>query len=788
MSATVGRPLRHESAPQHVAGRAPYIDDIPAPAGCLHAAFGLATCTHGRILTMDLAAVREAPGVVAVLTAADIPGLNDCGPSVHDDPILADGLVQFRAQPVFLVVATTHDAARRAARLGRIEYEALPALLDIESAVAAESWVLPPVTVTRGDAAAALQAAPHRLKGRATLGGQEHFYLEGQIALALPREEASLHVHSSTQHPTEMQQAVAHMLGWSAHQVSVECRRMGGAFGGKESQSAQVACAAALAAWRTGRAVKLRLDRDDDMQITGKRHDFAYDWEAGFDADGRLLGLAITLASRCGFSADLSGPVNDRAIFHLDNCYYLDALAVRSLRCRTHTVSNTAFRGFGGPQGIFAIEYILDDIAHRLGLDPLDVRRANFYALPGDTARNTTHYGMEVEDNIAPPLVDALARDCDYAARRAAIAAFNATSPVIKRGLALTPVKFGISFTATFYNQAGAQVSVYADGSVLVTHGGTEMGQGLHTKIAQIVAHEFGLPIERVRLSATDTSRVPNTSATAASSGADLNGKAAQDAARKIATRLAAFFRGRHGLPGDAEVRFADGALHAGDTREAFAALLPAAYKARIQLWDSGFYATPRIHYDPGTLKGRPFFYFAYGACCAEVAIDTLTGEYRVLRADILHDAGRSLNPALDIGQIEGGFVQGMGWLTREELVFHADGRLTTHAPSTYKIPSASDCPPILNVKLWQGDNLEDSIHRAKAVGEPPLMHGFAVFFALRDACSAALGAPAPLAAPATPEAVLRAIGGLAPADAEPAANPAALPAAKAPQPAARAR
>lgn len=759
---SVGRPLHHESAPLHVSGRATYVDDIIAPAGCLHAAFGLSSCAHGRILSLDLEAVRNAPGVVAVLCAADVPGLNDCGPTpTHDDPILADGLVHFMGQPLFLVVASSHDAARRAARLARAEYEALPVLLDIPAAIAAESWILPPVSMARGDAATALAAAPHRLQGQAVIGGQEHVYLEGQIALAIPREDQTLHVHSSTQHPAEMQHVVAQALGWASHQVNVECRRLGGGFGGKESQSAQVACAAALAAWKTGRAVKMRLDRDDDFTITGKRHDFRFEWDAGFDDDGRLQGLAITMASRCGFSVDLSGPVNDRAIFHLDNAYFLDAVSIRSLRCRTNTVSNTAFRGFGGAQGILAIEYIVDDIARRLGRDPLEVRRVNFYGLPGEAARTTTHYGMRVEDNIAPQLVEALARDCAYASRRAAIECFNAQSPVIKRGIALSPVKFGISFTATFLNQAGAQVNLYADGTVLVTHGGIESGQGLYTKIAQIVAQEFGLDIDRVRLLATDTSRVPNTSATAASTGADLNGKAAQDAAHKVCTRLAAFFRARHGLATEAKVCFNDGRINADGIDEDFATVVAAAYKARIQLWDSGFYATPKIHYDASTLQGRPFFYFAYGACCAEVAIDTLTGEYRVLRADILHDAGRSLNPALDLGQVEGGFIQGMGWLTREELVFRADGSLATRALSTYKIPTASDCPPVLNVKLWQGDNFEDSIYRSKAVGEPPLMHGVAVFLALRDACSAALGRPAPLQAPATPEAVLRACGGI---------------------------
>ncbi|GAA5164794.1 xanthine dehydrogenase molybdopterin binding subunit [Viridibacterium curvum] len=796
MSQVVGQSLAHESATLHVSGAAQYIDDLPELAGTLHAAFGLSTIAHGRITKLDLAPVLRAPGVAAVLTAKDIPGLNDCGPIIHDDPILADGLVLFYGQPIFVVLAETHEAARRAARKAVIEYEALPALLDIAEAVAAESWVLPPVTMTRNDAQAALAAAPHRLQGTARHGGQEHFYLEGQIAYARPGEQDTMHVFSSTQHPTEMQHAVAHMLHWTSHQVSVECRRMGGGFGGKESQSAQIACAAALGAWKTGRPVKLRLDRDDDMTLTGKRHDFAFDWDVGFDDSGRILGLAVTMASRCGFSADLSGPVNDRALCHIDNCYYLDAVTVKSLRCRTNTVSNTAFRGFGGPQGMFAIEYIIDDIARELGLDPLDVRFRNLYdpmpmnsplapagrgaggegGMHDDTLspapspaggrgeRNTTPYGAKVEDNVAPALIDELARTSDYAARRAAIAAFNASSPVIKRGLALTPLKFGISFNATLYNQAGSVVHVYADGTVLVSHGGTEMGQGLYTKIRQVVAHELGLPASAVRLAATDTSRVPNTSATAASSGADLNGKAAQAAALKIKTRLAAFFATQHGLSADA-VSFADGEVRGGSHSMSFADLAIAAYRARLQLWDSGFYSTPKIHWNKDAMQGRPFFYYAYGAACAEVAIDTLTGESKVLRVDILHDVGKSLNPALDIGQIEGGFIQGMGWLTTEELWFRPSGaqrgRNMTHAPSTYKIPAASDVPPVFNVKLFDNANVEDTIHKSKAVGEPPLMLAFAVFFALRDACSAAIGKPAPLQAPATAEAVLRAIGGL---------------------------
>jgi len=754
----VGVALPHESALLHVSGTAAYTDDLPEAAGTLHAAPGLSGVAHGRLVAIDLSAVRAAPGVRAVIVAADIPGANDCGPIRHDDPILADGEVLFHGQPLFAVAADTHEQARRAARLAQIDIEPLPAVLSVDDALAAEAWVLPPVELGRGDVAAALAAAPHRLAGQLRLGGQEHFYLEGQVSLAIPREDDSLHLVSATQHPTEVQHAAARALGWRMHQVSVECRRIGGGFGGKESQAAQWACLAAVLARRTGRPVKLRLDRDDDMRATGKRHDFLIDYDVGFDATGRIAGLRLQLAARCGFSADLSGPINDRAVFHADNAYYLDAVAIRSLRCRTHTVSNTAFRGFGGPhQGMFAIESVIDDIARHLKLDPLAVRRANFYA-PG---RDITPYGMRVEDNILAPLVDQLARDADYAARRAGIAAFNGASPVIKRGIALTPVKFGISFTTTHFNQAGALVHVYADGSVRVAHGGTEMGQGLYTKIRQIVAAEFGLPVDAVRLSATDTTRVPNTSATAASSGTDLNGKAAQAACQAIRSRLAGFVAGRLGVDAD-RVSFADGRVRAPGFDAPFARVAGDAYLARVQLWDAGFYRTPKIHYDPASMHGRPFYYFAYGAAVSEVAVDTLSGEHRVLRVDILHDVGRSINPGVDIGQIEGGFMQGLGWLSCEELVFDAAGRLLTHSPSTYKIPTVADLPPVLNVKLFDNANTEDAIHRAKAVGEPPLMLALSVFFALRDAVAASLGPRArpPLTAPATPEAILRALHG----------------------------
>jgi xanthine dehydrogenase large subunit len=754
-AAGTGRP--HESAPLHVSGEAIYTDDIPLPANALHAALGMAKPAHARIRSMDLDPVRASPGVIAVMAAADIPGKNSCGPILADEPIFADGLVQHAGQSLFAVAAETMELARRAARLARIDYEELPAILDIRSAIAQKSFVIPTQKLVRGEPMTALAAAPRRLQGTVGIGGQDHFSLEGQIAAAVPQENGGMLVYSSTQHPTEVQHIVAHALHRRAHDVVVQCRRMGGGFGGKESRPALMAAAAALFAAKTGRAVKLRMDRDDDMQISGKRHDFVADYDVGFDAQGRILGLSIMLASRCGYSADLSGPVNDRAVCHVDNCYFLEHVEILSHRCKTHTVSNTAFRGFGGPQGMMAIEAVIDRIARELGLDPLAVRRINFY---GTTDRNVTPYTQVVEDNIIEPLVAELERSSDYRARRAGIATFNATSPLIKRGIALTPVKFGISFNATAYNQAGALVHVYTDGSVLLNHGGTEMGQGLHTKVAQVVADEFGLPLERVRVSATDTSKVPNTSATAASSGSDLNGKAAQAAAQTIKARLAEFAAARHGLPKDG-ITFEAGCLKGGGKSVDFTQLVLEAYMARISLSSSGFYRTPKIHWDKNTMTGRPFFYFSYGAAVAEVAVDTLTGETRLLRVDILHDAGKSLNPAVDLGQVEGGFLQGTGWLTSEELWWNDRGELKTHSPSTYKIPTARDWPARANVKLLQNSpNREDTIFRSKAVGEPPLMLGISVFHAIRDAC-ASVGGPASaaaLSAPATPEAILRAL------------------------------
>jgi xanthine dehydrogenase large subunit len=701
--------------------------------------------------------VRAAPGVVAVLTAADVPGENNHGPVVHDDPIFATDRVEYAGQSIFAVIATTAEAARKAARLARIGYEDLEPILDVRTALERQSFVMPSRTLARGEPAARIRGAEHRLTGALSVGGQEHFYLEGQIGVALPGEDRTMHVVSSTQHISEVQRLVAHCLGLAAKDVVVTCRRMGGGFGGKETQPALIACIAALGAWKTGRAVKLRLDRDADMLITGKRHPYDLSYEVGFDDDGRIRGIRMVMAANCGRSADLSEAVNVRAMFHGDNCYYLPHVEIVSHRCKTNQPSHTAFRGFGGPQGMMLIECVMDDIARHLGLDPLEVRKANWY---GPAPRNVTPYGMEVEDNIIDRLVGELETDAAYRERRAQVEAFNAGSDLIKRGIALTPVKFGISFTATYLNQAGALLHVYTDGTLLLNHAGTEMGQGLHTKVAQVVAEELQVDLASIRCSATDTSKVPNTSATAASSSSDLNGKAAQEAARTIRQRLVEFAVNRYGVA-PAEVVFAAGHVHIGDQRTlAFRELVSEAYHARVPLSATGFYATPKIAYDPKTLTGRPFFYFCYGAAVSEVAIDCLTGESRLLRVDILHDVGRSLNPAIDLGQVEGGFLQGVGWLTSEELWWDEKGLLRTHAPSTYKIPTSYDWPRVFNVNLvpWS-TNREDSIYRSKAVGEPPLMLAISAFQAIRDAIAAAAGGGTPkLDAPATPERILQSI------------------------------
>ena len=752
--AAVHNAVAHDSAEKHVAGEALYIDDLPEPAGLLHIHVGQSAHAHARITRLDLSAVRAAPGVVCVLTCADIPGRNEIGPVVNDEPLLPERIVRYVGQPLFAVAAESLPKARAAAALAVVDYEDLPPLLTIEAARAANSLIEDSQVMRLGDAKGAIAASPHALSGTLASGGQDHFYLEGQVALVLPGEDGDLHVWSSTQNPTETQHLIARCLGLRDNAVTVEVRRMGGGFGGKETQSIHYAALAALAVAKTGRPAKVRLDRDDDMVMTGKRHAFVTDWQVGFDGDGVLRGAAFELASRCGHSADLSIAINDRAMFHCDNAYCLQAAEIVSHRLRTNTVSDTAFRGFGGPQGMMGIERAMDAIALHLGKDPLDVRLANLYGVSGDQ----TPYGQVVADSVALELMTELEAACDYRARRRAVAAWNAANTILKRGLALTPVKFGISFPANPLNQAGALVHVYTDGSIHLNHGGTEMGQGLNIKVAQVVAEEFQVPLDAVKISATRTDKVPNSSATAASSGSDLNGMAAQAAARTIKARLVEFAAREFNC---VQVVFGPDGIQAGDVKLTFTELVRRAYVARISLSATGYYRTPEIHYDRARHQGRPFYYYAYGAACSEVVIDTLTGENKVTRVDILHDVGRSLNPAVDLGQMEGGFIQGMGWLTTEELVFDDAGRLQTHAPSTYKIPVAGDRPDLFNMAIWErGENREPTIHRSKAVGEPPLMLAISVFSALTDAV-ASVGdrkIMPDLDAPATPERILAAV------------------------------
>ena len=752
----------HDSAAKHVSGAAIYTDDIPEPPGTLQVYLARSERAHARVVSMDLEAVRQSEGVAAVMTAGDIPGTNDVSPMAGDDPFFPAAIVEYFGQSLFGVAAETVEQARAAAAKATVVYEDLPALLTIDDAMAAESLLEPPYTMAKGDAAAAIATAPHAIEGRIEIGGQEHFYLEGQAALAVPGEDEDIAVHCSSQHPSEIQHTVAKVLGVPNHSVTVEVRRMGGGFGGKESQGNLPAAAAALAARLTGRPAKCVYDRDDDMIITGKRHDFRIDYRVGFDESGRILGVEFDQALRCGMSWDLSGPIADRAMFHADNCYSLPNARITSYRCKTNTQSNTAFRGFGGPQGMVGMERAIDHIAATLGMDPATVRAINFYPhkdSEGDEGK-IAPYGMVVEDCIIGDIWSELTEISDYTKRREEIRAWNRKSPVLKRGIAMTPVKFGISFTNTTLNQAGALVHVYNDGSIHLNHGGTEMGQGLFIKVAQVVASEFQVDLDRVKITATTTGKVPNTSATAASSGSDLNGMAAKDAVGKIKRRLADFLAERYQAK-PADVRFEAGRVYVGTESLTFDEAIGKAYAARVSLSATGFYATPKIRWDKATAQGRPFFYCAYGAAVAEAAIDTLTGENRLLRVDILHDVGKSLNPAIDLGQIEGGFVQGAGWLTTEELVWDDRGRLMTHAPSTYKIPACSDRAPVMNIALFsRGENVEDTIYRSKAVGEPPLMLGISALMALSDAVASVGGYRTYpfLDTPATPERVLFAV------------------------------
>ena len=768
---SVHKSLAHDSGPLHVSGQARYVDDIPTPTGTLHLAFGLSTVASARIQSHDLSEARKAEGVVAILTAKDLPFANDVSPSVHDEPLLAPDDVHYLGQPIFLVVATSHLAARKAARLGQITYENHTPILSVEDALAADSrFEDGPRIWQSGDALGEMPTCSNRISGQLDVGGQEHFYLEGQASLALPQENGDVIVHASTQHPTEIQHKVAEALGLPMHGVRVETRRMGGGFGGKESQGNALAVACAVVATKTGKPCKMRYDRDDDMMITGKRHDIRVAYDVGFDGTGHIQAIEFKHYMRCGWAQDLSLPVADRAMLHADNAYDLPNIRIESHRLKTNHQSATAFRGFGGPQGMIGIERVMDHVAHSLGLDPLAVRRVNFYEeargpsapsrSPEDISRqkkNKTPYGMEVTDFVLGRLTQELEASSDYQNRRAAIAEWNAANPVLKRGISLAPVKFGISFTLTHLNQAGALVHVYQDGSVMLNHGGTEMGQGLFLKVAQVAASVFGIGVDRIKITATDTAKVPNTSATAASSGADLNGMAVRVACEKLRERIASHLAEVHDCKAS-DVDFIDGDVIVGSHRMSFAEAASTAYQARVSLSATGFYKTPDLQWDRIAGKGRPFYYFAYGASITEVVIDTLTGENRILRADILHDAGKSLNPILDIGQIEGGYVQGAGWVTTEELVWDDAGNLRTHAPSTYKIPACSDRPDVFNVALFENENRENTIHRSKAVGEPPFMLGISALMAISDAISACGDAYPSIDGPATPERVLAAV------------------------------
>ncbi|MDO6507657.1 xanthine dehydrogenase molybdopterin binding subunit [Colwellia sp. 4_MG-2023] len=753
----VGRSKKHESAEKHVAGEAIYVDDRPSLRGELHAAVGQSTHAHANILSIDLSAVKKAEGVVAVITVDDVPGHTDIGPVFPGDPVLAIGKVEFVGQPIFAVAATSYDLARKAVKLAKIEYQALEAVLTVKDALAKQNFVRPPFTMKRGDSDVAIADAEHQLSGEIVVGGQEHMYLEGQVSTAVPTEDGGMEIFTSSQHPSEVQKLVAEVLAIPLNKVLVDMRRMGGGFGGKETQAAPWACIAALLANETKRPVKFKLGRMDDMIMTGKRHPFENNYRVGFDNNGQIKGINIEVNGNCGYSPDLSDAIVDRAMFHSDNAYFLDQATVTGNRCKLNTVSHTAYRGFGGPQGMMTIEMVMDDIARHLGKDPLEIRKVNLY---GDIERNMTHYHQKVEHNNLSEIIETLEASSDYQLRRQAITAFNANSPILKKGIALTPVKFGISFTVQHLNQAGALVHIYTDGTIHLNHGGSEMGQGLNTKVAQIVAEEFKVNVDTVAVSSARTDKVPNTSPTAASSGTDLNGKAAEAAAKIIKQRLIDFACEKYQVSAS-QVIFENNNIVVGEQTFSFAEFCQIAYMGRVSLSSTGFYKTPKIHFDRATAKGRPFFYYATGAAVSEVIIDTLTGEYKTLRTDILQDVGHSINPAIDIGQIEGAFIQGMGWLTTEELMWNEQGRLLSNNPATYKIPAINDTPQDFRVTLMpDAPNREHTIYNSKAVGEPPFMLGMSVWCALKDAISsiADYKISPELDTPATPERVLWAV------------------------------
>lgn len=758
----VGQEIPHESAALHVTGRALYTDDlITRTRDALHAWPVQAFHAHARVTRLDTAPALDVPGVVRVLTAGDVPGVNDAGVK-HDEPLFPSE-VMFHGHAVCWVLGESIEAARLGAERVEVDYEPLPSLVTLREAIEAESFQGARPTLRRGDPDAALASAAHVVEGEFEFGGQEHFYLETHASLAMVDEGGQVFVQSSTQHPSETQEIVAHVLGLRSHEVTVQCLRMGGGFGGKEMQPHGYAAIAALGATLTGRPVRLRLNRSQDITMSGKRHPFHASWTAGFDEDGHIVALRATLTSDGGWSLDLSEPVLARALCHVDNAYWIPDIEVHGRIAKTNKTSQTAFRGFGGPQGMLVIEDILGRTAPLLGLAPEELRRRNLY-VPGQT----TPYGQPVRH--AERLLriwQAVEESAEVTRRQREIAQFNAAHRHTKRALAITPVKFGISFNLTAFNQAGALVHVYKDGSVLVNHGGTEMGQGLHTKMLQVAATALGVPLAGVRLAPTRTDKVPNTSATAASSGADLNGGAIKDACEQIRGRLAEVAARRLGIH-PADVRFADGKVTGigfHDTVLDFAEVVHDAYHQRIQLSAAGFYRTEGLHWDASRMQGEPFKYFAYGVSASEVEVDGFTGAYRLRRVDIVHDVGDSLSPLVDIGQIEGGFVQGAGWLTLEELRWDdsdgpARGRLATQAASTYKLPSFSEMPEVFNVTLFEQATEDGVVYGSKAVGEPPLMLAFSVREALRAAAGAfgPQGHSVQLSSPATPEAVFWAV------------------------------
>ena len=754
----VSRP--HDSAFKHVSGFAEYTDDIKEPEGTLFGAIGWSKKANAIIKKIDLNKVKASEGVVSVVTYLDIEGRNDVGPVFDGDPIFPEKKVEYYGQPLFAVAATSIDLARKAVLNAKVIYKDLHPIVTIKESLKKNKLLFNIRNIKKGNPSKKISNSKNYLKGNFTTGSQEHFYLEGQVAFVIPKEDKELIVYSSTQHPSETQQIIAKMLNQKSNSITVLVRRIGGGFGGKETNF-MTSSICALLAKKTKRPVKLRLDRDDDIIITGKRHEFYSEYEVGFNDNGIINGLKIKLASKCGMSPDLSVAINERALLHIDNAYFVPNIEINNYLCKTNTSTSTAFRGFGGNQGMMAIENIIDNIARYLKKDPLEIRKKNFYQ---KNKKNITHYGMRIEDNVINEIFDKLVKKSNYKKRVFEIKKFNSKNKHIKKGIAITPVKFGISFTTIHLNQAGALVHIYTDGSIHLNHGGIEMGQGTHTKIAQLVASSFGLTYDKVQISSTNTSKVPNTSASAASSTTDLNGAAALNAVSKIKANLEKFIKSKYKIFHNKEPIYSNGYIIFGNRSFKFKNIIQEAYLNRVSLSSSGFYSTPKIKFNKKSFYGRPFYYFCYGAAVTEVVIDTLTGENIINRVDILHDAGNAINPALELGQIEGGFVQGQGWLTMEEVNWNSNGKITTFSPSTYKIPAISDIPKKFNVEIYkEGINKEKVVNKSKTTGEPPLMLAMSVFFAIKDAI-ASIGnhAISPIIdAPATPEKILMSIKNL---------------------------